>query len=210
MAIPSNAANAGNNSSAQNVFQVVFSQALSAAPQLEAWDDATFSTTSKEMFTGTTGNGNVPYVSAVATTNSAPSSDWEPASPVAGGAVANRLEGLTSFVTLSTASPTAGQSIRFNINWQIGFDATVPSINTCNGVLAVRYSFSGATPTLTWQFNDVSAGGTEGAPQWTTMTPGASGNFIRPADSGSSSASVVFTKPVTGTVDSAQVWVTNT
>jgi len=209
MSIPSNVAGAGNNSSAQNVYRVVFSQTLSANPTLESWDDSTFSTTAREQFTGTTGNGHIPYLSGIATTDSAPVSAWKPA-VVAGGAVANRLQGLASFVNLSTIIPVAGGAVRFNLNFEIPFDATVPATNTF-GVLAVRFSFSGATPTLTWQFNDVSAGGTEGAPQWTNITPGAAGNFIRPADAGSSSANVVITKPATsGTVDAAQQWVTNT
>jgi hypothetical protein len=209
MSIPSNVAGAGNNSSAQNVYRVTFSQNLSANPTLESWDDSTFSSTTREQFTGTAGNGLIPYLAGIATTDSAPLAAWKP-SPVAGGATANRLKGLVNFVNLSTIVPVAGGSVRFNLNFEIPFDATVPATNTF-GVLAVRFSFSGATPTLTWQFNDISAGGTEGAPQWTTITPGAAGNFIRPADAGATSASVIVTKPATsGTIDSAQQWVTNT
>lgn len=209
MSIPSNVAGAGNNSSAQNVYRVTFSQNLSANPTLESWDDSTFSSTTKEQFTGTAGNGNIPYLSGIATTDSAPISAWKPG-VVAGGAVANRLKGLVNFVNLSTVIPVAGGSVRYNLNFEIPFDCTVPATNTF-GVLAVRFSYSGATPSLTWQFNDVSAGGTEGAPQWTTITPGAAGNFVRPADAGSTSASVIVTKPATiGVVDAAQQWVTNT
>jgi hypothetical protein len=210
MSVPSNVANAGNNSSAQNVFRVVFSQALSASPSLEAWDDSTFSSNTKEMFTGTAGNGGIPYVSAVATTDTAPTPLWKPVAPVGGGAVANRLKGTTNFVTLTTTIPGVGAAVRFNLDWEISFDTTVPSTTTCNGVLAVRYSYSGAAPTLTWQFNDVSAGGTESSPQWTGITPGAAGQFIRPTDSGVSSANLVFTKPSAGVLDSAQIWVSNT
>jgi hypothetical protein len=209
MSIPSNAAGAGNNSSAQNVFRIQFSQSLSANPTLESWDDSTFSTTAREQFTGTAGNGNIPYLSAVATTDSAPVANWKPVAPVAGGATINRLKGLTNFVNLSTIIPVAGGTVRYNLNFEVPFDATVPSTNTF-GVLACRFSFSGATPSLTWQFNDVSAGGTEGAPQWTTITPGAAGNFIRPTDAGANSANLVITKPTSSVVDAAQVWVSNT
>lgn len=209
MSIPSSVTGAGNNSSAQNVFRIQFSQSLSANPTLESWDDSTFSTTNREQFTGTAVNGFIPYISAVATTNSAPVSAWKPASPVAGGATINRLLGLTNFVTLSTVIPVAGASVRYNLDFEIPSDASVPSTNTF-GVLACRFSFSGATPTLTWQFNDNSAGGTEGAPSWTTITPGAAGNFIRPADAGSTLANVVITKPLSGVIDAAQIWVTNT
>jgi hypothetical protein len=210
MSIPSQVANAGNNSSAQNVFRITYSQALAAPPTLEAWDDSTFSTTNKEMFTGTITNGNKAYVSAVATTDSAPVSAWKPASGAAGGATINRLQGLVSFVNLSVAAPGAGGSVRFNLVWEIPSDAAVPSTNTLNGVLATRYAFSGATPTLTWQYNDVGNGGTEVSPQWTTITPGAAGSFIKPANTGSTSSSVFLTKPLSGTLDSPQVWVTAT
>jgi hypothetical protein len=209
VSIPSKVTGAGNNSSARNVFRVVFSQNLSANPTLESWDDSTFATTNREQFTGTAGNGNKPEVAAVATTDGAPASAWKPASPTAGGATINRLLGLTNFVVLSTVIPVAGGLVSFNMDFEIPFDATVPSTNTF-GVLATRFSFSGPTPTLTWQFNDNSAGGTEGAPSWTTLSPGAAGNFIRPADSGSVAANVVVTRPPSSVIDAAEVWVTNT
>lgn len=208
MSIPSKVTGAGNNSSAQNVFRIQFSQGLSANPTLESWDDSTFSSTTREQFTGTPVNGSIPYVSGIATTDGAPLSNWKPA-VIAGGAVANRLLGTTNFVNLSTVIPVAGGIVRFNLDFEIPSDATVPSTNTF-GVLACRFSFSGATPSLTWQFNDNSAGGTEGAPQWTTLTPGAAGNFIRPADSTATSSNVVVTKPTSGVADSGAIWVTNT
>lgn len=210
MSIPSSVTGAGNNSSARNVFRIGFSQNLSANPTLESWDDATFSTTNKEQFTGTSGNGNLPEVAAIATTDGAPLSAWKPAGVTVGGATTNRLKGLTNFVLLSSVIPIAGGNVLFNLNFEIPFDATVPSINTF-GVLACRFSFSGATPVLTWQYNDNGAGGTEGAPSWTTITPGSAGNFIRPADNGSTSASIVITKPATsGVNDSPTIWVSNT
>ena len=200
---------AGNNSAAVNPFKVTFSQALSAIPTLESWDDSTFTTTNKESFTGTTGNGNIPYWSAVATTGGAPASAWEPSSPVAGGATINRLKGATNFVNLSASIPGAGGAVTFNLNYQIASDAVVPSTNTV-GILAVRYAYSGAPPSLTFQFNDFSAGGTDGAPILTNITPGAAGNFIRPSDAGVASTNVVLTKPLTGLYDSPLLWVTNT
>ena len=209
MSIPAQVVGAGNNSSAANPFQVVFSQALSAIPTLEAWDDATFSTTAKEWTAGTGGSGNLPYISAVATTNGAPIANWKPTVLTAGGATINRLRGTTNYVNLSTSIPGAGGSVRFNLDFEIPSDATVPSTNTF-GVLAVRYSYSGAQPSLTFQFNDTSAGGTDGAPQFTNITPGAAGNFIRMADAGSTGSSVVFTKPTSSVLSAAQIWVTNT
>lgn len=211
MAIPSRVAGAGNNSQAQNVFRITFSQALASVPTLESWDDSTFSSISKEVFTGTAVNGNLPFVAAVATTDAAPvSSTWKPASATAGGAVINRLKGTTNFVNLSVGVPGVGASVRFNLVWEEPSDATVPATNTQNSVFACRYAYTGAAPTLTWAYNDFGAGGTEGAPVWTTITPGAAGNFIRPTDSGATSANLVLTKPVSSVSDSPQVWVTNT
>lgn len=209
MSIPSKVTGAGNNSSAQNVFRIQFSQALSANPTLEGWDDSTFSTATKEQFLGTAVGSFQPYLSAVATTDGAPSSNWKPAAQAGGGLTINRLEGLISFVNLSTVIPVIGGIVRFNLDFEIPSDASVPSTNTF-GVLACRFSYSGPTPTLTWQFNDNSAGGTEGAPQWTTITPGAAGNFIRPADSSATSSNVVVTKPLSGIADAGAIWVTNT
>jgi hypothetical protein len=209
VSIPSSVVGAGNNSSAQNVFRIVFSQALSANPTLESWDDGTFATTAREQFTGTTANGNKPELAAVATTDSAPSSAWKPAGVTAGGATINRLLGLTNFVNLSTTIPVGGGAVRFNLNFEIPSDATVPSTNTY-GVIACRFSFAGATPTLTWQFNDQVAGGSEGAPSWTTITPGSAGNFIRPADLSATSANVIVTRPASTFNDAGAIWVTNT
>jgi len=207
MSVPSKVVGAGNASSAQNVFKVTFSQALASVPTLEAWDDATFATVAKEMFAGTAVNGNIPFLSAVATSNGAPASNWKPASPGAGGATANRLKGTTNYVNLAAAAPGAGGYVRFNLCWEIPSDASVPSTNTMNGVLAIRFAYSGATPSLTWQFNDSGAGGTEGAPSWTTITPGAAGHVIRPADASATSANLVLTKPTSSTLDAATVWV---
>jgi hypothetical protein len=209
MSIPSAVVGAGNNSSAVNPFNVTFSQALSAIPTLESWDDSTFLTVTKEQFVGTAGNGNIPYVSAVATTGGAPASNWKPASPAAGGATINRLKGTTNFVNLSSSIPGSGGTVKWNLDFEVPSDAAVPSTSTF-GVLAVRFSYSGAAPTLTFQFNDLSAGGTDGAPVNTNITPGSAGNFIRPADAGATSANVVMTKPSSGVLSAATIWVTNT
>ena len=207
MSVPSMVENAGNNSTAQNCFRITFSQNLASIPTLEAWDDNTFSSTVKEMFAGTAGNGNIPYLSAVATTNAAPSSAWEPAAATAGGAVINRLQGTTSYVNLSTGIPVASGTVRFNLSWQIGYDASVPSTNTMNGVLACRYAYSGSTPSLTWAYNDNGAGGTEGSPSWTTISSGSGGNRIVPADSTATSSNIVLTKPTSGVADAPTIWV---
>lgn len=199
-------ANAGNTNTARNVFRVTFSQALSAVPTLEGWDDSTFSTTTREIFAGTTGNSSKPMLSAVATTEAAPSSAWKPASVTVGGAMANRLKGSTNYVTLSSAAPGAAGTVRFNLCLEIPSDASVPSTTSLTHVLAIRYQYTGSAPTLTWEFNDV-ATGTEGTPVWASFTSGASGATIKYGDTSVTSANVYITRPATGTVDSGSAWV---
>jgi len=207
MAIPGKVAGAGNNSLAQNVFKVTFSQALSAVPTLEAWDDFNFNATTHEVFAGTAGNGNIPMISAVATTDGAPANaDWKPAAPTSGGATINRLKGTDYYVNLAAAPPGAGESVRFNLCWEIPYDASIPA--DLDAVFIIRYSYSGAAPILTWYFNDEDAGGTEASPVWTQLTPGPSGNVLKPTDAGVSSSNLVLHKPPSGTVDNPELWVT--
>jgi hypothetical protein len=174
MSVPSKVVGACNNSTAQNVFRIVFSEATSNPPKLEAWDDFSFSTTDKEVFTGTVGNGSKPIFVAVATTDAAPSSSWVPSAAVAGGDVANRMKGTDSYINLSAAAIAATEAVRFNVNWEIPFDASIPA--DMEAIIVCRFSYTGAAPILTWEFNDSVAGGTEASPIWTTITPGATGH----------------------------------
>lgn len=106
MSIPSKIIGGGNNSVAQNVIRLVFSQALSDVPQYQAWDnsstypavDASGTTAVKEAFTGTVGNSSKPEYALVDTSSAAPSSNWMPASATAGAANPNRLKGSTNYV----------------------------------------------------------------------------------------------------------------
>lgn len=206
MAVPSKVVGAGNNSTAQNVFKVIFSEATSSVPKLEAWDDFSFNAITHEIFTGTTGNSSLPMVSAVATTNAAPVSDWVPSSATAGGAIINRLKGDTNYVNLHTAALAASEFVLFNLCWGIPFDASIPS--DMEAVLVLRFEYTGAAPVLTWSFNDEDAGGTEGTPVWTTITAGTSGHQIIPTDLGATSGSLVLHRPVSGVINCGEVWVT--
>ncbi len=205
MAIPSMIVGGGNNSTAQNVIRVTFSEATSDAPRLEAWDDYSFATVANEVFTGTTGNGDIPMIAAVGTTDSAPASAWVPATATGGGATANLLEGNTSYCNLSASSVAAAGNVTFNLNWKVPYDASIPS--DMAAVLVVRFSYTGPAPVLTWAFNDDDGGGTEGTPVWTTITPGLGGNKIKPADSGASAGNVILHRPVSSTVDAGEIWV---
>lgn len=206
MAVPFKVVGAGNNSTARNVYKVTFSEALSDYPKIEAWDnsstfpavDTSGATTNKELFTGTTGNGNKPMLSAIATTSAAPSSaSWKPVSATAGSANPNRLKGTTSYVTDPTI-PTAGGSILFNLCLEVPSDATVPSTSSMAGLIQIRYQYTGNAPIVSWYGNE----GTETTPVWTQFTPGTHGiRFCNSTANVSNSATWKLTLPASGTVD---------
>ena len=205
MSVPSKTVGAANGSAAQNVFRITFSEATSDNPRLEAWDDFSFSTYAKEIFTGSSGNGSKPILAAVATTDAAPATDWVPASAGSNGAVAQRLRGDLAWMNLSTSPVAAAGAVRFNLNWEIPFDATIPA--DMDAIIVCRFSYTGAAPVLVWEFNDDVAGGSEASPVWTQITPGVTGHVLRPGDSGSSSENLVIHRPISGVADSAEVWV---
>ena len=202
MTVPAKITGAGNNSSAQNVIKIAFSEATSDAPTLEAWDDATISSTAKALFTGSVGNGNIPNLSAVGTTDSAPASDWKPAAPVAGGATANRLKGSTYYCVLSASPVALGGVITFNVCWELAYD-TPEAAAGLEHVLKVKYAYTGAPPILTWSINE----GTESVPVWTEVTPGATGNKLMPANSGVTYPNISVALPAAGVFDAAEYWV---
>ena len=214
MSVPGQVKGAGNNSAAQNVIKVVFSEATADVPLLKAWDDTNLNSILHEIFTGTTGNGSKPILSAVATTDGAPASAWKPSTPVAGGATINRLKGNTNFVNLSAAAIIQGGSVRYNLCWEMPNDVTVPQdpdAEKCMDlVFIIEFTASGLTPTLTWYFNDENAGGTEAVPVWTQMTAGASGYFFIPTDAGVSSPNLTLHKPQSGTQDNPELWISST
>lgn len=212
MSIPLKVTGAGNNSTAQNVYKVSFSDALSSAPKYEAWDnsstfpavDSSGSTVAKEIFTGTTGNSNKPMLSLVATTSSAPTSAWKPASATAGSANPNRMKGDTNYVTDPT-TPGAGAAILFNMCLEVPSDATVPSSSSMNALLEIVYTYTGSAPTVSWYANE----GTEATPTWTQLTPGTHGmRFCNSTASTSDTATWKLTLPASGTVDDGSQLVT--
>lgn len=212
MPIPGKAVGAGDNQAA-NVFKVTFSYALSTAPIYQAWDnsgvypevDVDGLTATKEIFVGTVGNGNLPYLYLVDTNagNTPPgSASWKPSGVTAGSANPNRLKGATSYVTAQNI-PNAGGFITFNIGAELPFDASVPSVSSCDFLLQIKYTYTGNPPTLTYAFNQ----GTESVPVWTTLTPGSDG--IRFCNAGTSvTGPYKFTLPNSGVLDAQEVWIT--
>ena len=178
MAIPNKAVGYGNNSTARNVFRVTFSTALSSAVKYETYDGGTFpavgsaTTTTNTIFAGTAGNSNKAMIGLVDTTNAAPASAWFPASATGGTANPNRMKGQTSYVTQAGANVGAGGTITWNECIEIPSDVTPSSTMAYD--LLLRYTYTGGAPSLTWAFNDA-VSGTEGAPTWTTLTPGTHG-----------------------------------
>jgi hypothetical protein len=207
MAIPAKATGYGNTSTARNVFRVLFSEALSTAVKYESYDGGTFpavgsgTTTTGAVFAGTAGNSNKPMLSLVDTTNAAPTSSWKPASATGGTANPNRMKGTTNFVTQAGSVVGAGGTITFNKVLEIPSDH-VPA-NSLAYDLLVRYTYTGATPSLTWAFNE----GSEGTPTWTTLTPGTHG--LRHTRAGTSGGGPYIANiPASSTEDTAEGWTT--
>ena len=179
-----------------HVFRINFSQALSAIPELHAWDDFNLNTVLGKIFTGTTVNGNKPMVGAIGA-NVAPPANWWPANPVAGAAVnvASRLKGTDGYSLLSNAAPGANGDVFFNFNFSFPADVQPSDVISC--ALSVLYKFTGTTPTVTWYGND---GGTEGVPVYTALTTqpkgtNAAATVIHPSDAGGDGVSDVVTIP---------------
>jgi len=209
MAIPAKATGYGNLSTARNVFRITFSQALSAQVIYEAYDSngtfpavGTAVTVAKKIFAGTAGNSNKPMISLVDTTNAAPASSWKPASATGGSANPNRMKGQTNFVTQAGAVVGAAGVITWNMVVELPSDLTTGDNAEMLHDLLVRYTYTGTAPALTWAFNE----GTEGAPTWTTLTPGTHG--IRHSKTGAATPDYYATIPASGTQDTTEGWVT--
>jgi hypothetical protein len=208
MAIPAKSTGYGNNSVARNVFKLTFSTDLSSAPIYEAYNGGTFpavgstTNTTNTVFAGTAGNSNKPMLSLIDTSSGAPTSNWKPASVSVGSANPNRMLGTTNYVT-ATATPTGGPggAITWNEVLEVPSDATTSS--TMAHDLLIRYTYTGAAPTLTWAFNE----GTEGAPTWTTLTPGTHG--LRHCRTGTVGGGPYLANiPATSTEDTVEGWIT--
>jgi len=206
MSLPFKITTIGNQNT-RNVFRVSFSTALALPPKIEAWDNAkTFpkrttygATTAKQIFVGTAGNGNIPMLYAVATTNAAPGANWKPTAATAGGVTKNRLKGSTNYIVDPT-TPGAGESITFNLGAEVPCDALMTT-GLMDFSLQVRYFFSGSAPIVTLAGNS----GTETSPNWETITPELTG--IQLCDL-SVEGDYNLTLPESGTTDAQVAWIT--
>ena len=212
MSIPSKATGAGNVNAAE-VFKVTFSEALSTAPILEAWDNSeTFpavvaegTTTEKEIFTGTAGNGNKPmlagYIGGKSGSAVKPGALWHPAFVTAGAANPNLLVGSTNYVEAGF-TPAIGENFVFNLSLAVPYDATVPSVSSMSALIQIRYTHTGEAPTVTFAYNE----GAEGTPSYTTITPGTNG--VRFCNAGTVAGDYKLTLPASGIVYAAEEWIT--
>jgi hypothetical protein len=214
MAIPCKVTGAGPVK-ATECFKVTFSQALSTAPIIEAYDnsssypavDASGMTTAKEIFTGTTINTSIPMLAAwsggaEADGNLPASASWHPAAATAGSANPNLLKGATNYVTC-TNTPGAAGNIVFNLSLKVPSDATVPGTVGMSHLVQIRYTYTGTAPALAFYCNE----GTEAVPSWTQLTPGTHG--IQFVNASTSSGTYDLTLPGTGETKVApELWVT--
>jgi hypothetical protein len=206
MSLPFKISTIGNRDRA-NAFRVTFSEALALPPKIEAWDNTqTFpkrvtygATTIKQIFIGTTGNGNLPMLYAAATTSDSPGDNWKPVTTIAGGATINRLKGSTSYIVDPT-TPGAGESIKFNLGVEVPFDA-VTTTGQMDYAIQIRYYFSGDVPAVTFAGNS----GTESSPVWESIPAGLIG--IRLCDY-SIEGDYYLTLPESSTVDAQVAWIT--
>lgn len=194
---------------AMHVLRIHFSEALSAIPELHAWDNFNLNTVANRIFVGTTVNDDKPMIAAIGC-DEAPSASWWPAAEVAGAAVnnASRLKGNDGWCKLSDAAPDADEDVFFNFDFSFPSDV-VPS-DTLAFCLSLVYRFTGDTPSVTWYGNDA---GTEGSPVWTALTTQPKGNngaatVIRPSDAGGDGVGDLVTIPPSAEDFPDEIWLT--
>lgn len=214
MAIPHKITGGGGANDATKVIKATFSEDLASAPHIEAWDnsstfparDSSGSTTSKEIFTGTTDNGNLPCLAAwsggAESDGNTPGANWHPTSAVAGSHNPNLLKGQTNYVTC-TNTPSAGGNIVFNLSLKIADDMTVPSSSSMAHIIQIRFTYSGSAPTVNFYYNE----GSEASPTWVQFTPGTHG--VRYCNTGTVAGTYVLTLAGSGqTVVAPELWIT--
>ena len=192
-----------------HVFRINFSEALSAIPELHAWDDFNLNTATHRIFTGTAGNSTKPMIGAIGA-DAAPSASWWPTTLVAGAALnnASRLKGNDGYCLLAGSSPGANDDVFFNFDFSFPSDA-LPA-DTYSFCLSVLYKFTGDVPSVTWYGNDA---GSEGTPIWTSLTGQPKGNngaatVIRPSDAGGDGVGDVVTIPPSSEAFPDEIWAT--
>ncbi len=204
---------------AKNVFKLVFSEDLSAPPQLKAWDDYLMTTILHKILIGSANNGNKPMIAGIGLT-AAPVAGWYPSSLVVGAAVdvASLLKGDLGFCQLSAAAPEADDELFFNINYKFPYCAGTPPdtdpkpSDTFTHVVGFEYQYTGVAPAVAAYANK----GTEGAPDWQLLILGIKGSApqpgmteIKPCDAGrgpDGMGDYFFTFPNSGEAHPDEIW----
>lgn len=184
---------------ASNVIKIYTSAAPTEAMSLKAWDDSNCNSTTKAIFTGTSGNSNEPMVIAKQTTSGLPGDSWvNSVTKTSGGATANKLKGDTYYVNF----PNTNQTQYFNIALLLPYDLTLGDYNF---TLQVVGYFTSSTVTFTWYFNNQTNGGNDSATQWTEW---GSSYGIYYTGSGSSTTQLnPIILPSSGSVVSDEGWI---
>ena len=193
---------------AKNVFRINFSEALSAIPELHAWDDFNLDTIGNKVFTGTAVNSSLPMIGAIGLL-SAPVANWYVSSLIVAAAVdaASLLKGNDGFCLLDSTPPSGGDDVFFNFDFS--FPDDVLPADTMAFALSVLFNFTGATPSVAWFANE----GTEAVPVWTGLTDQPKGSVgaatvIRPSDTGGIGVADTVTIPASGEAFPDEIFVT--
>ncbi len=101
---------------------------------LEAWDDASFSTTDLELLTGTTNSSNNSFINAIRTTGSEPPWPWSGSDTGAA-----YLSGSTNRIRLSNTSTVTDSTLYYNIYIRLETDCSTFHITPA---LCVRYLYT--------------------------------------------------------------------
>lgn len=166
------------NVSCVNAFKVLFSNALSAQPRLEAWDDAADmvakTAPSDEILAGTASSGNNSWLAGADTSaGSNPGTGWYPSAENSGGTTPSLLCGSKGYVLLDHATVLVA-SRTFNIALKVPSDAAQSGTTQHTPVISIRYYYTGDEPGVEWQFNK----GAEASPDWATAVAGSQGDTL--------------------------------
>ena len=105
-----NAGSTGYTGAKQYALGVYVDGTMGSDLFLEAWDDATFSTTNLNILQGSTNNGNESCINAIRTTTGAPPPNW-----TGGDSGAAYLRGISDRVELKNLTSISDESVYYNI-----------------------------------------------------------------------------------------------
>lgn len=163
------------NKNARHAMKLTWNQPMSTQPRLEAWDsgaDLTANTApTDEILVGTASTGNKSWLAATDTTSVLPGVNWYgSADERTGGTKPAKLIGTGAYLKLAGA--TVGVVSRlFNLCLKVPSDAAQVGATQHAPVIALRYYYTGAVPTITWAYN----ASTIANPKWTAFTSGSLG-----------------------------------